>query len=146
MPKLHLESRQTMGTSLIYASAGCPSNVDNPKQIQLSTCRDLHTFNRISFGRETPNWVHDLRPLSGRRGYLYLGWRRSQASDAVTSRCCGKAKRCRQTHSGRSCKYTEKTLKIMARMGPPHHKPSISHRLTLIPSILISGLSDQMPN
>jgi hypothetical protein len=105
MPKLRLESEQTMGASLIYASAGCPNNVDNPKQIQLSTCRDLHTSNRISFGRETPNWVHDLRPLSGRRGYLYLGWRRSQASGAVTSRCSGETKRCRQTRSGRSCNY-----------------------------------------
>jgi hypothetical protein len=33
MSKLRLESGQIMGTSLIYASAGCPSNVDNPKQI-----------------------------------------------------------------------------------------------------------------
>jgi hypothetical protein len=33
MPKLRLESGQTMGASLIYAFAGYPSNVDNPKQI-----------------------------------------------------------------------------------------------------------------
>jgi len=55
MPKLCLGLEQTMETNLIYASAGCPQNVDNPKQILLYICKDLHTSNRISFGRETPN-------------------------------------------------------------------------------------------
>ena len=31
-------------------------NVDNPKQVQNLVCKDLHTNDRISFGRETPNW------------------------------------------------------------------------------------------
>jgi len=45
-----------METDLIYAYAGCPKNVDNPKQIRSDTHGDLHASNRISFGRETPNW------------------------------------------------------------------------------------------
>jgi len=57
MPKLYLGLEQTMETNLVYASAGCPENVDNPKQIRLYICKDLHTSNRISFRQETPNWV-----------------------------------------------------------------------------------------
>jgi len=44
------------GNQPIYASAGCPKNVDNPKQVRNLVCKDLHTNDRISFGRETPNW------------------------------------------------------------------------------------------
>ena len=57
LPKLGLGPEQTMETNLVYASAGCPENVDNPKQIRLYIYKDLHTSNRISFGRETPSWV-----------------------------------------------------------------------------------------
>ena len=44
-----------METNLIYASAGYPKNVDNPKQIRSQIYKDLYTSNHISFGRETPN-------------------------------------------------------------------------------------------
>ena len=57
MPKPCLGSERTMETKLIYASASCPENVNNPKQIRLYICKDLHTSNSISFGQETPNWV-----------------------------------------------------------------------------------------
>ena len=50
----------------------------------------------LSDGRRLTG-VNDLRPFSGRRRYLYLGCRWSQASGAVASRCSGEAKRCRQT-------------------------------------------------
>ena len=57
MPKLYLGSEQTMETNPTYASVGCPKNMDNSKQIRLSICKELHISNRISFERETPNWV-----------------------------------------------------------------------------------------
>jgi len=44
-----------METKLIYASSGCPNNVDNSKQIRPYICKDLHISNRICFERETPN-------------------------------------------------------------------------------------------
>ena len=34
MPKLYLGSEQTIETNPTYASAGCPKNVDNLKQIR----------------------------------------------------------------------------------------------------------------
>jgi hypothetical protein len=54
---LRLRSEQNMETNLIYASAGCPKYVDNPKEIRSLICKDLLTSNRISFEREAPNWV-----------------------------------------------------------------------------------------
>ena len=42
-----------METNPTYASAGCPKNVDNSKQIW----KYLYISNRISFEWETPNWV-----------------------------------------------------------------------------------------
>ena len=53
MPKLYLGWEQTMETNPTYASAGCPKNVDNSKQIW----KYLYISNRISFEWETPNWV-----------------------------------------------------------------------------------------
>jgi len=35
MPRFCLGWERTMETNLIYASSGCPNNVDNSKQIQL---------------------------------------------------------------------------------------------------------------
>ena len=57
MPKVCLGQERNMETNLIYASAGCPKNVDNPKQIRSQICKDPHTSDHICFGRETPNWV-----------------------------------------------------------------------------------------
>ena len=39
---------------------GYPKNVDNPKQIRSQICKDPHTYDRISFGRETPNWASPI--------------------------------------------------------------------------------------
>ena len=57
MPKVCLGPERTIETNLIYASAGCLKYVDNPKEIRLQICKDLHTSDRISFERETPNWA-----------------------------------------------------------------------------------------
>ena len=57
MLKVCLGPERTMETNLIYASTGCPKNVDNLKQIRSQICKDAHTSDRICFGRETPNWV-----------------------------------------------------------------------------------------
>ena len=57
MPKVYLGSERTMETNLIYASVRCPKYVDNPKEIRSQICKDLHTSDRISFERETPNWA-----------------------------------------------------------------------------------------
>jgi hypothetical protein len=59
----------------------------------------MHTNDRISFGRETPNWVTRPTTMTRKQG-LYLRWRWSQASGAVASRCSGEATRCRQTCNG----------------------------------------------
>ena len=42
-----------METNLIYASMGYPKYMDNPKEIWLQICKDLHTSDRISFGLST---------------------------------------------------------------------------------------------
>ena len=57
MPKVCLGPERTMETNLIYASTGYPKYVDNPKEIWSQICKDLHTSDRISFERETPNWA-----------------------------------------------------------------------------------------
>ena len=46
-----------METNPIYASSGCPNNMDNSKQIRPQICINLHISNRICFERETPNRV-----------------------------------------------------------------------------------------
>ena len=42
-----------METNHIYASLGCPNDMDNSKQIRIYICKDLHIPYRISFERET---------------------------------------------------------------------------------------------
>ena len=57
MPKSYLGTEQTMETYSTTHPQTVQKNMDNAKQIRSQICKYLHTTNRISFGRETPNWV-----------------------------------------------------------------------------------------
>ena len=59
-----------METNLIYASMGYPKYMDNPKEIWLQICKDLHTSDRISFEWETPNWVMRSTTMIQKRGVI----------------------------------------------------------------------------
>jgi hypothetical protein len=56
-----------METNPIYASSGCPKNVDNSKQIRSKICKDLHISKRISFERETTNKVTRPTNMNGNK-------------------------------------------------------------------------------
>ena len=100
MPKPYLRSERTMETKLIYASAGCPNNVDNLKRYGRRYAKIfIPPTVSLSDGRRL-TWLRDLRPRYAKEG-LYLGCRWSQASGVVASRCSGEATWCRQTRSGK---------------------------------------------
>src|SRR6185295_5579426 len=66
MPRLCLGWELIMVTIRIYASSGCPNNVDNSKEIQLQICKDPHiSIVSLPNGRRlTRLWFHNLRTLS----------------------------------------------------------------------------------
>ena len=55
LPKLLLGPERTMETNPSTHPRAIQKNMDNPKPIRSQIRKDPHTYDRISFGQETPN-------------------------------------------------------------------------------------------